>query len=163
MCSTSLIVPVLLLAGMASALRMLGGNAAREPAARLAPVILRRKLRREVIVLNLLVNQGAHFSCGAGSGVGLPGSVGSSGEPVLPELPVSLPPPQAASRPQNINKTDARFMRSKVSEAFLGVIKSPCLAIRVGGWTEAGGIRKCWSVRPCSGRGPTWPVRQSPY
>src|SRR5690606_31885332 len=161
MCSTSLMVPVLLLAGMASALRMLGGKAAREPAARLAPVMLRRNVRREVIVLNLLINQGAHLSCGAGSGVGLPGSVGPSGEPVSSE-PLPPPLPQAASSPQNISKTDARLRRSKVSEVFLGVMKSPCVAIRVGGWTKVGEIHRCWSARPCSGHDPRWPARQSP-
>jgi hypothetical protein len=45
-----LIVPVTLLAGIASARRMLGGNAARAAAEKAAPVLACKNLRREFIM-----------------------------------------------------------------------------------------------------------------
>src|SRR5262245_48390726 len=49
-CSTSLMLPVLLWAGIASAFRILGGNAARVAAAIPVWPVLWRNLRREVVI-----------------------------------------------------------------------------------------------------------------
>ncbi|MNK91513.1 hypothetical protein D3C87_1116120 [compost metagenome] len=49
-CSTSAMVPVALLAGMASARRMLGGKAARAAAEKAVPMLACKNLRREIIV-----------------------------------------------------------------------------------------------------------------
>jgi hypothetical protein len=52
MCSTSLMVPVRLLAGTARALRMAGGNSESVVAAALAAAVLRRKARLLMLVMD---------------------------------------------------------------------------------------------------------------
>ena len=75
-------VPVALLAGIAKARRMLGGNAANVAAANPAPEAVCKKLRRDVIVLKgkgrrARGRQGAQRNCGAGEGSGSGVGVGA--------------------------------------------------------------------------------------
>ncbi|MNT25262.1 hypothetical protein D3C72_1607730 [compost metagenome] len=79
MCSTSLMVPVLLLAGMARARRMAGGKA--ESASAAAPVVavLVRKLRREFMGVSCLPDMGGVFlrvASGRAAHLGLDAGVG---------------------------------------------------------------------------------------